>query len=256
MSTSPRTAVILAAGVGLRLRGVYEGAPKGLIEVGRETLIGRSVRLLEEHGIRQIIVVAGYKADAYERFATGRPALEIVYNDRFTRTGSLMSLAVAMPRIEESHFLLLESDIFYEARALDALIASKHDNIVLGSQQTGAGDEVWVTEKEGRIVNLSKDVSGSESRSTEFVGVNKVSKALAQDMASLVEGTPSENTDSLSYETDGFVRLASRHPIHLSLIPDLLWGEIDDESQLIRVRNRVAPIVLKREERLRQSALR
>ena len=112
----PETAVILAAGEGRRLAGVWD-RPKGLLRFGRETLIERSLRLLRSRGLRRIVVVTGFQAEAYA--AVLPEGVEIVSNPDFATTGSMASLARALEVVKED-FLLLESDLAYEARALDA----------------------------------------------------------------------------------------------------------------------------------------
>src|SRR5262249_52700149 len=62
---TPLRAVILAAGQGIRLRSMIEDRPKGLIEIGGETLLARSLRLLHEAGVTDITIVAGHLAGHY-----------------------------------------------------------------------------------------------------------------------------------------------------------------------------------------------
>ena len=62
-------AIILAAGMGIRLRSMVRDRPKGLIEIEHETLVGRSVRLLRDAGMTRITIVTGYAAGQYEQFA-------------------------------------------------------------------------------------------------------------------------------------------------------------------------------------------
>ena len=56
-------AIILAAGMGTRLRPITLTTPKSLIEIGEETLIERQIRFLKEKGIDDVIVVTGYLAE-------------------------------------------------------------------------------------------------------------------------------------------------------------------------------------------------
>ncbi|RYE80403.1 MAG: hypothetical protein EOO74_02190 [Myxococcales bacterium] len=56
--------VILVAGVGSRLRPLTDDRPKALVEVGDETMLGRAVRLLLEHGVRELVLATGYREDA------------------------------------------------------------------------------------------------------------------------------------------------------------------------------------------------
>ena len=54
--------IILAAGMGTRLRPLTLNTPKSLIEIKGETLIERQIRFLREKGVEEIVVVTGYLA--------------------------------------------------------------------------------------------------------------------------------------------------------------------------------------------------
>ena len=58
--------IILAAGMGTRLRPLTLNTPKSLIEIKGETLIERQIRFLREKGVEEIVVVTGYLAEKFE----------------------------------------------------------------------------------------------------------------------------------------------------------------------------------------------
>ena len=59
-------AIILAAGMGTRLRPITLTTPKSLIKIGNETLIERQIHFLREKGIDEIIIVTGHLAEKFE----------------------------------------------------------------------------------------------------------------------------------------------------------------------------------------------
>ncbi len=61
-------AMILAAGLGTRMRPLTLETPKPLIKIGNKTLLERSINLLEHHGVEQIIINVHHLADQIERF--------------------------------------------------------------------------------------------------------------------------------------------------------------------------------------------
>ena len=61
-------AMILAAGLGTRMRPLTLETPKPLIKVGRKNLLERSLNLLENHGVEQIIINVHHLADQIEKF--------------------------------------------------------------------------------------------------------------------------------------------------------------------------------------------
>jgi choline kinase len=233
----PDTAVILAAGEGRRLAGMWS-RPKGLLRFGHETLIERSLRLLEARGIKRVVLVSGFKAFEYETLLGTRA--EIITNPDFSTTGSMASLARALDVVKDD-FLLLESDLAYEARGLDALLAAAATDAVLASGPTGATDEVWIDAPDGRVRALSKEAALA-ARHGEFVGLSRISAPLALLMIEAFARYQKEHGHArMSYDSDALPMAAALRPVSMLLVPDLLWGEVDDGFHYARVRDQVWP---------------
>ncbi len=241
MNRALDTAIILAAGRGTRLQSYWPDLPKGFVEIAGERLVERSIRLLRENGVRRIVIVEGHKADAYHDVCAGHPDIEIVLNPEFSTTESMASLAYALDVVKED-FLLLESDLFYEPRALEVLQKHARDDVVLTSSPTGATDEVWVEAPEGRLRNLTKNRDEAARSASEFVGILRVSTRLAQQMRSLFDAFVRDNGHGkMAYETGALLAAAQSHPVEICLVPDLLWGEVDYDSHYERLINDVVP---------------
>lgn len=237
-------AVILAAGMGTRLRSVTDDRPKGLIEFGGESLVGRSVRLLRGRGVERITLVAGYRAERYRAFAEGRPDVRVLVNDAFDGTGTMASLAVAIRDARDRPMLVLESDIVYEQRAIEIILAADAPDATLVSGPTGAGDEVWVEAPGGLLRAMNKCRGELSSASGEFVGITRLSPAGAGEMlAAFDRFVDRHGHGRMDYETGALVEVAQARPVVALLVPDLCWGEIDDESQYERVARLVWPRV-------------
>ena len=233
--------MILAAGMGTRLRSEHSGIPKGLIRLGGLSIIEESFMRLRAAGIQQVVLVTGYEALQYERLAEAWPGFCFtVNNPEFARSGSMYSLYCARHHVD-GPFLLLESDLVYESRALEALMGCAAADAILLSGPTGAGDEVYVQTRAGLLTGMSKnrqaldgDVSG------ELVGISRISADLYKLMLELA-GRAFEHSLAYDYETDCLVAAAEHRPIACPVIPDLVWGEIDDPGHLERVREQVYP---------------
>jgi 2-aminoethylphosphonate-pyruvate transaminase len=237
----PQRAIILAAGQGIRLRSVVDDRPKGLIDIGGEPMVGRSIRLLGTAGVDHITIVAGYLADRYLDFAENRRNIRVVTNDAFATTGSMASLALAL-HDEHDAVLVLESDIIYEARALTAILDAAADNATLVSGPTRAGDEVWVHAPDGYVRAMSKDARTLHGIAGEFVGITRLSASAADAMRdAFARFTAAHGHGRMDYETGGLIAVAPTFPIEALIIPDLCWGEIDDERQYQRVVSSVWP---------------
>lgn len=240
-----RKAVILAAGIGSRLRNIHTNKPKGFIQFGEKPIIEESIAKLILLGINEIIIVTGYQNQYYEDLKLKYPFLKTIKNEIFETTGSMYSLWTAKELIGDD-FLLLESDLIYELEALQTLINSKYENTILLSGRTNAGDEVYVGIDGNRIVNMSKSIDDIKIMGGELVGISKISFNLYKLMIETAEAHFSKKAN-YHYE-DCLTDVSSKSVINYELIEDLAWLEIDDENHYTRAQELIYPRILDRDK--------
>ncbi|MDX1645745.1 MAG: phosphocholine cytidylyltransferase family protein [Longimicrobiales bacterium] len=243
MSARVDTAVILAAGMGSRLASEVDDRPKGLMVLGDRPIIEESVAKLFQSGVERVILVTGHMRQAYEEFAAAFPGSVVtVHNERFADSGSMYSLYCARDLLD-GDFLLLESDLIYEERALREVMDDDGDSCILLSDWTESGDEVFVSARGGRLLDMSKDRSSlPEPPVGELVGITRISAGLFRHMREF-SANAFERDLMVDYETDCLVGVADRHPIGCRVVEGLLWAEIDDPSHLERARTVIYPAI-------------
>ena len=240
------TAVIIAAGMGTRLGDRSRMHPKGFIEIGGEAIVEQSLRRLRAAGVRRVVVVTGHLADFYEDLARRHPGtVETVHNPDYALTGSMYSLSLARARVDDD-FLLLESDLLYEQRALTATLEHPAADLVLMSGRTGSGDEVWIETRDGRLLTMSKNRAEVGEVAGELVGICKISTPLFERMCDDA-GRAFETRPTYCYETDCLVSVAREYPVPCHRIDDLAWTEIDNTEHLRRASESIHPRILARE---------
>jgi len=245
MSESVRQAVILAAGMGARLRGELNDRPKGFLRLGHEPIVEESIDRLLAAGIQQVLIVTGHCSDFYTRLAARRDEVGTVHNPRYADSGSMYSLYCAREKLTND-YLLLESDLVYEPRALDELLGFPGPDAILLSGPTDAGDEVYVSAPDGCLVGMSKDPQQLDGPvSGELVGITRVSIALSDLMMDIAAQAFRESL-RFDYETDCLVAAGRSRSIACPLVADLCWAEIDDPAHLERARSTVYPEILRR----------
>ena len=250
------SAVILAAGMGIRLRDVTGPLPKGLLEIGGKSLIHRSLENLKNEGIDRAVIVTGFQESLYHEHLQQQadiPDLEFVHSRQFEKSGSMHSLFVAKNFLQED-FLLLESDLLYESRALPSVINFEGPDVVLASGETGSGDEVYIygqkSEKQqgttnsgsivrGEIAAISKKPFPDLSVKGELVGISKISLKLLNRMCEYLEAHL-EFPCSRHYE-ECISDLCPKTEIPFLRVGDLVWTEIDDQSHYERALKEILP---------------
>lgn len=111
-------AIILAAGMGTRMRPLTDQQPKCMVAVCGEPMIERQIRFLRDIGIEQIILVSGYKADRLEYLVDKYPGVIIVPNPIYDTCNNIYSMYVAQSYFGDSY--VLEGDVYLQSNCLEA----------------------------------------------------------------------------------------------------------------------------------------
>jgi len=101
---SPKGAIILAAGSGMRMVPINTEVPKGLLEVRGEPLIERVIVQLHDAGIHKIRIIVGFMKEQYE-YLIDKYGVELIYNRQYASKNNLCSLALAGKWLENTYII-------------------------------------------------------------------------------------------------------------------------------------------------------
>lgn len=101
---TPKQAIILAAGFGMRMVPINTEMPKGLLEVNGEPLIERIIKQLHEVGIQEIYVVVGFMKEKYE-YLMDEYGVELVVNPDYAAKNNLHSLRLVKEHLENAYIV-------------------------------------------------------------------------------------------------------------------------------------------------------
>ena len=144
--------IILAAGMGKRLRELTRDNAKCMVKLLGEPLISRMLRLLDKKGMSRIVIVAGYKADGlmeYVRSLGLKTEVIFVINDNYESTNNILSLSLTKDFLLQEDSLILESDSVMEEAVLDLILEHPYPNLALIARP-----ESWMG---GAVVSLDED---------------------------------------------------------------------------------------------------
>lgn len=112
--SGPTDAMVLAAGLGTRMRPITDVKPKPLVEVAGKTLIDHVLDKLAEDGVRKAVVNVHHHAAQMEAHLAGRTRPEIEISDeRETLLDSGGGVAKALPRLSGEAVFVLNADTFW-----------------------------------------------------------------------------------------------------------------------------------------------
>lgn len=101
---TPKRAIILAAGFGMRMVPINTEMPKGLLEVNGEPLIERIIKQLHEVGIQEIYIVVGFMKEKYE-YLMDEYGVELVVNPDYAAKNNLHSLRLVKEHLENAYIV-------------------------------------------------------------------------------------------------------------------------------------------------------
>lgn len=185
-------AIILAAGFGKRMGKYTENLPKGMLSFNGKTLIEWQIEKLRSIGLRNIIIVTGYKREVIRY-----PDITYYHNENYAETNMVQTLLCAREDLN-TDILVCYSDIIYTKELAKMAMVSKAD---IGVCVDEAWKDYWqlrygTTEtdleslflsKDGKIIEIGKPVDSSTDINYRYIGLNKFSKKGISDAIKLYD---------------------------------------------------------------------
>lgn len=234
-------AIILAAGMGRRLKDLTSDNTKCMVKVNEERLIDRGLRQLDSLGLDKIIIVVGYMGEKLiHHIGTLNIGTPIVYVDNpiYDKTNNIYSLYLAKDFLLEQDTLLLESDLIIEDGVLENLVANPYPSLALVAKY-----ESWM---DGTVITLDTDHNimsfldknhfcfGDTHQYYKTVNIYKFSKKFSNShYVPFLEAYSKALGDNEYYEQVlKVIALLDKPEIKALVLGDKKWYEIDDVQDL------------------------
>jgi len=238
-------AVVLAAGLGSRLRPLTETQPKCLTEVNGVPLLVNELNLLSEQGVRETIIVLGHMREKIvDAIGFQWKGMKITYveNPSYRETNNVFSLYLAKDYVDDD-FILLECDLFFRRDVLDALLEPKGNdcNILVSPFNSKTMDGTVVSvEDSGRVSELvlgkrqSPDFNFDKMMKTVNVYFFKKNFAILQLFPLIEFYTKTQSRKSYYELVLGALIYWGNDSIRAVSVAEESWEEIDDVNDLAR----------------------
>jgi choline kinase len=183
VSQSPR-AVILAAGLGSRLRPITDDKPKCMAPLAGRTLLDRQLEKLRSRGVADVSVVVGHG-----EAAVSDASISKIHNPRYAETNMVASLFCAEALLDgQRDLLMIYGDVVFEGRVLDALLATPGEVVVAADRQWRrywsarmddplSDAETFRLDANGRVIELGKKPRDYSQIEAQYTGLVRFSAA-------------------------------------------------------------------------------
>lgn len=244
-------AIILAAGMGKRLKQLTQNNTKCMVKVNGVPMINRTLSQLDRLSLSRIVIVVGYEGEKltdHIRTLDVKTPVVFVENPIYNKTNNIYSLFLAKDYLLKEDTLLLESDVIFQDSVLDCLMEDPRDSLALVAKY-----EAWM---DGTCVRLSEQddiidmISKKQFRFSEIedyyktVNLYKFSREFSRThYVPFLEAYTKALGNNEYYEQVLKVLVALDDPGIKAkrLSPDQKWYEIDDIQDLDIAESMFAP---------------
>lgn len=212
-------AVLMAAGLGTRMRPVTNDIPKPLVRVNGKPMIETLIEGLKNRGVQRFIVVTGYLSDKFDYLVDRYSGIEIVKNPDYLTVNNISSIksVTGILANTESDVFICEADLYIKDSNI--FFCNLEHSCYFGKMVHGHSDD-WVFEQDskGRITRVGK----SGDSVFNMVGISYFKNADAKMLAELIDK---------SYEETGYENLFWDDVVNQNLsVLDLTVHEIDSNQ--------------------------
>ena len=220
-----KNAVIMAAGLSSRFVPLSLEKPKGLLTVKNEVLIERQIKQLQEAGIQEIILVLGYKKEAFFYLESKFNGLKILINPEYNTKNNTYTLYLARKYIENSY--ICSSDDYFEENPFESYVYQSYYAAVHVSEKTN--EWYMVPDAKGNIAKVK--TSGDDG--FIMLGHAYWDRHFSCSMLNLLEADQTEgNYDQVLWEQVLAEHVKSLPPMEIKEYPAGSIFEFDSLDEL------------------------
>ena len=235
-------AVILAAGLGSRLKKLTENNTKSMVEVNGISLMERMLRILDKKFLSNIIVVTGYKSEFFINYIKSlniNTKLTFINNEIYDKTNNIYSMFLAKNEMINEDSILLESDLIFDDKMITEILEDNRKNLalVVKYERWMDGTCLKINENEEILDFIPGKDFNFEDADNYFKTINiyKFSKEFSKNIYfPFLEAYMSANGKNDYYEAvlKTIIDLGKNYIYAKVISDDIKWYEIDDEQDL------------------------
>jgi choline kinase len=226
--------VILAAGIGSRLKPLTDHNPKCLLKIGEKSILEMTIENILATNDSEIIIVTGYLEDKIREFLRERfPKLKItiIYNKFYASTNNIYSLWLAKDAVLGDDMMMMDSDIVFDKGIITKLLNSGYKNCLALKRHDVHYEEIKVkTDVKGRVVEISKEVNLTEAEG-ESIGIEVFGRDALTELYNILERKVVTEKKVNQFYESAFQELAG-NDLYIVDTTEYFCMEIDNKEDL------------------------
>lgn len=164
---SPKNAIILAAGYGMRMVPINTETPKGLLTVDGQPLVERTIDFLHEAGVTDISIVVGFMMEAYD-YLVDKYGIKMIYNNDYAIKNNLHSLALAAGELSNTY--IIPCDIWSENNPFSSVEA--YSWYMVSDLED---EESWIrVNRKSELAHVLSDGRSDKKNGNRMIGISYV----------------------------------------------------------------------------------
>lgn len=230
-------AIILAAGMGKRLKHLTENNTKCMVNVNGISIIERTLRILDRKALNKIVIVVGYEGQKLVNYIESlnvATPITYIWNNDYEKTNNIYSLSLAKEHLCEDDTILLESDLVFDEAIIDGVLTDERKSLaVVDKFESWMDGSCMIIDDADRIIDF---VPGKyfnfndKEKYYKTVNIYKLSVDFSSNIyvpfLAAYEKAMGENE---YYESViKLIAMLETNEIRVKRIEDQKWYEIDD----------------------------
>lgn len=192
-------AILLAAGMGTRLRPITLNTPKSLISINNKPLIERQIEFLQAKGVEEIVIVTGYLNEKFD-YLMNKYNVKLIYNDKYDKYNNIYSMFLVKEYLDDSY--VIDADNFLTT---NFIIEKPAKSMYFSAFKKDVENE-WkiIFDETNKVIDI--EIMDGKGSGYILSGVSYWSKEDAKIIRKELENKITDNNSFTNYYWDDIVR--------------------------------------------------
>lgn len=227
--------IILAAGLGSRLRPITLKKHKSLLNIGcNQTILSRLINQFKKKGIKKILVVTGHMSSQIEKYLK-KNKIKFVYYKNFKDTNNLHTLWHINKHLVATDTIISFADLIFENKIIDLIITQKKNYLPIIDTTKVRKGTMGVEISKNYLKYIGR--KNKKLANGNFIGMMKIKKEKIKQFKLALKSVLKNNEKKYYIEALNFL-INKGEKINFLDIKKLNWLEVDTHEDYKKVLNR------------------